>query len=325
MKRKEISTESKPNFGWGKSPKYAMKLAIRAYYNHGQFSTTATHVGRFSQFLTWLRDSYGVRDLRDITTEHAREYFDQKSECVGKKYIKNSITTWNVTMKAVTGEYKKYYIAPVEYSGRISSIRTEEPFRDQTVVWKLIEQEFKGEMPRVAAVIGLARFFAMRPQECLLADLDRIIGESRAKSIAAVLEGCKGGRKVGSRTITILEDQERVLDMISKIRPRGSYNILEHTDLKHIEGRQLIDRANAVLKENDIGDLTELRAAALCDVYEVESGMPIPMNAKPISRELDRKGRAAVARVGGNFRLSTSNAYVGKWGHKRESSSDSHV
>ncbi|MCH8533248.1 MAG: integrase domain-containing protein [Saccharospirillum sp.] len=301
----------KRNFGWGKSPRYAVKCALKAYYSGGHYGTTHSHISRFQLIFTWIEANYSVSDLRHLTLTQAERFFSETCSELSPRYRKNLVSTWNVVTRAVRGD-DVLYITPMKYSGRISGIREVEPIRDKELVWAVIEDSLGGEEPRVAAIIGLARFFGMRSQEALLADVDRIMGEARAIGKAAILEGCKGGRRSRERAIAIGEEQKRVLDLIARVRPRNSFNLLDANEVKHLAGNHLLEMANAMLERNGLGTLRELRACFLCDAYERVTGKKIPMIESNTDDTLDEIGRREVARLAGHCRLSVSNAYVGK-------------
>lgn len=299
------------NYGWGKGSRYAVKCALRSYYQNGHYSSTHTHLSRFTQLIDWVEAEYQIKDLRDVSIDHADAFFWEKERTSSKKYLKSLVSTWNVVMRALTGSDSRY-IEPLAYSGRVSGIRTVEPNRDKDSVWKVIDKSLMGVEPRVGAIIAFARFFGMRSQETILADIDRIIGEARATGGATILEGCKGGRESSDRIIPIGPDQKRLLKLVLEVRPSNSFNLLDANEDKRQAGAYLMKIANKMLDEVGLGNVRELRAAFLCDAYESETGQPIPLIKKPIDKELDMRGRRVVARLGGHGRISVSNAYIGK-------------
>lgn len=101
-------TPQKRNFGFGRTPGYAGKQALRRHFRDGHGQTVNTYHQRWLNFVRWMQSEHGIRDIRDFTKEHFTEYAQAMASAVAfgdrsKKFATDQISSVNITFKAVHG------------------------------------------------------------------------------------------------------------------------------------------------------------------------------------------------------------------------------
>lgn len=317
---------SKRNFGKGRSLGYAVKVALDDHYSReSHFNTRATHKQRAVTFVKFCLN-HRVRDARDIDRnfmlrfgEYVRERIigefrwagDQVDSQISVAYGHNLISTANIVMRAFRGD-DLLKISGHEVLGVCrKSVRTREIQADIVDAKYAADEAIASGFDRGAAVILLARTFGVRVREAILQDLDRMKLELKKTGEAAILEGCKGGRKSRDRTVKANEQRLEALSYAIEVRPRGSRNLLSETDsVKSFLLREL-NPCRRLLKRAGIPTFHELRAAFAQDIYEEILDGPSPLKAPVRELVLDRTAREEVSRQLGHNRISVASSYIG--------------
>lgn len=317
---------SKENFGKGRQLGYAVKQALDDYYSRvSHYNTRATHKQRAVTFVQFCQ-RHGVEDARKIDREfivNFGQYVRQRIERefqwpdgtvdgqVSVAYAHNLISTANVIMRAFRGD-NTLKISGKEVLGVCrKSVRTREIQADVVDAKDAADQAIVSGFERGSAVILLARAWGMRVREAILADLDRMMREIKRTGEAAILEGCKGGRKSRDRTIRVNELRMEALRFAIEVRPAGSKNLLSETDtVKRFLLRE-INPCRLILKKADVRTFQELRAGFAQDIYEEILEGPSPLKQPIRDKVMDRIARAEVSRQLGHNRISVASSYIG--------------
>jgi hypothetical protein len=161
----------------------------------------------------------------------------------------------------------------------------------------------------------LARAWGMRVREAILQDLDRMKREIEKTGEAAILEGCKGGRKIKDRTIKVNELRLEALIYAIEVRPQGSKNLLSETDTVKAFLLRELNPCRCILKNSGVPSFQELRAGFAQDIYEEILEGPSPLRQPIRDKIMDRIAREEVSRQLGHNRISVASAYVGGTRH----------
>ena len=321
---------AKVNFGKGRQLGYAVKQALDDYYSRvSHYNTRSTHKQRAVTFVQFCW-RHGVKDAREIDREFVLsfgQYIRQRIEGeylwpdravdaqVSAAYGHNLISTVNVIMRALRGD-NDLKISGKEVLGVCrKSVRTREIRADVVDTQDAADRAIVAGFERGSAVILMARAWGMRVREAILADLDRMLREIKRTGEAAILEGCKGGRRSRDRTIRANEFRMEALRFAIEVRPVGSKNLLSETDtVKRFLLRE-INPCRLILKKAGVPTFQELRAGFAQDVYEEILEGPSPLK-QPIRDEvMDRIARAEVSRQLGHNRISVASSYIGGTRH----------
>jgi len=314
------------NFSNGKKLLEAVHRVLDEHYGRDRhYNTRATHKRRSVVFVNYCK-KHGINDVRTIDREFVLgfggymkdrlqgEYHwpDGTIESgVSVAYAHHVISTVNIVMRAFRGD------GALKVSARDILGVCRKQVRTETIEADILDTRFAANealvagFERGAAVMLLARAWGMRVRECILQDLDRMKREIEATGEAAILEGCKGGRKSRDRTITATEFRMEALNYAIEVRPEGSKNLLSATDnLKRFLIREL-NPCRVILKAAGIPHFRELRAGFAQDVYEEILQGPSPLKAPIRDKVMDLVARDEVARQLGHKRRSVSSSYVG--------------
>jgi len=320
----------KENFGRGRQLGYAVREALDDYYSRvSHYNTRATHKRRAVTFIHFCR-RHGVTDARDIDREFVLsfgQYVRQRIEGeyqwldgtvdaqISVAYAHNLISTMNVIMRAFRGDNA------LKISGRDvlgvcrKSVRTREIQADVVDTKDAVDRAMVEGFCLAAAVMMLARAWGMRVREAILADLDRMMREIKRTGEAAILEGCKGGRRSRDRTVRANEFRMEALRFAIEVRPKGSKNLLSESDtVKRFLLRE-INPCRLILKQAGVPSFQELRAGFAQDVYEEILEGPSPLKQPIRDKVMDRIARTEVSRQLGHNRISVASSYIGGTRH----------
>lgn len=316
----------KENYGKGRDVGYAANVALDDLYTRAShYGTRATHKKRVKKFVKFCKRKK-MRDVRDIDRPFVLQFgayvknrLDGDYEWPGGDvddrisvaYAHNLISTVNILMRAFRGD-DMLKISGREVLGVCrKSIRTKEIQADVVDMQYAANLAIAKGFERGAAVMMLARAFGMRVREAILQDLDRMMCEIQKTGEAAILEGCKGGRKSADRTIKANEFRLEALAYAIEVRPQGSRNLLSETDtVKRFLLREL-NPCRILLKRSGVPTFHELRAGFAQDIYEEILEGPSPLKRRIRDWVMDRIARAEVARQLGHGRPGVAGAYVG--------------
>jgi hypothetical protein len=314
------------NYGKGESLGYAANVALDDFYTRAShFSTRATHKHRAKAFVKYCKWQK-MRDVRDIDKPFVLQFGayvkgrlkvgywwpdGSIDKPVSVAYAHNLISTVNILMRAFRGDDELKVSAREVLGVCRNSMRTKEIQADIVDTQHAANLAIAKGFERGAAVMMLNRAWGMRVREAILQDLDRMKREILATGEAAILEGCKGGRKCRSRTIKVNEFRLEALNYAIEVRPQGSRNLLSETDtVKRFLLREL-NPCRPLLKSAGVPTFHELRAGFAQDIYEEIMQGPSPLKQPIRDKVMDRVARDEVARQLGHNRRGVAGAYVG--------------
>ncbi len=316
IKRKR---HQKPNFGYGRTLRYAVKQALIDKYGFGSYGTRKTYEGRFNKFIEHL-SHFCVDDARYVTAEHT-EAFAQRIEISfqsGKmclSYAHNMISSVNVIME-IFRRNNDLYIKASDYLDPRTYIRKKVPSMNDQSINEAVSILDESGYKRGSAIIRLVRHFGLRLREAVLMDLDRCWREYQKTGFVTVLEGTKGGRKCESRNIPVTPEGIKALEYARLVRPEGSKNLLSAS--KEIESLKdflysEIKIVRSILKNYEIVNIREIRVYFMIEYFERTTGLPAPVvdQSTLLNEEMVKLGWTEVARVAGHNRMSVARSYVG--------------
>lgn len=327
MKRKRKQPRRlKRNFGFGKMLLYALCVALDVLYGRkDHFGTRRSHKIRIRVFAEYCR-RHGIKDARSIDSAivdgycgYLRHRLDKpftwpdgaEDKSISVAYAHNLISTVNTAMYAIRRDDRLRVSARAKLGVARSYIRKTEIKADIEDAKTAADLMIATGLGRGAAVVMFARTWGMRVQEALLQDLDRMRREVEQTGGAAILEGCKGGRKCRSRTIEADPRQREALEFALSVRPEGSKCLLSETDNVVSFTRKILSRCRRILKKCGIPTFRELRCGFAEDVYEAIVGGPSPLRGPIGNFVLDRIAREEVARLLGHGRYQVASSYIG--------------
>jgi hypothetical protein len=318
--------KSYKNYGKGDSVGYAANVALDDFYTRAShFSSRATHKRRAKAFVKYCKRQK-MRDVRDIDKPFVLQFgayvkgrlkvgYWWPDGSIDKPlsiaYAHNLISTVNILIRAFRGDDKLKVSAREVLGVCRKSIRTKQIQADVVDMQHAANLAIAKGFERGAAVMMLNRALGMRVREAILQDLDRMMFEMQTTGAAAILEGCKGGRKSKNRTIKASEFRLEALAYAIEVRPEGSKNLLSKTDtVKKFLLREL-NPCRILLKRSGVPTFHELRAGFAQDIYEEILDGPSPLKQPIRDRVMDRIARDEVARQLGHNRRGVAGAYVG--------------
>ncbi|MGO1269516.1 MAG: integrase domain-containing protein, partial [Pseudomonas bubulae] len=171
------------NFGYGRQLSYAGPQALRDFFGGGHYATVKAHSDRWQAFVRWCRseDGPGFNDARQIDSQtlldyagHLRPQVEQGA--IGIATAQNRLSSVNRTMAALRDDRSVAVPSPSKTLGmRRTSVRRSVPQgQDHEHVKRIVDVLCEHQMPRVAAIVQLARAIGMRLREAILADLPRL-------------------------------------------------------------------------------------------------------------------------------------------------------
>jgi hypothetical protein len=314
------------NYSYGKKLGEAIHKALDQHYGRdSHFNTRSTHKRRSALFVRYCKRC-GMNDARKIDREFilqfgayikARLNADYEwpdgdvDEQISVAYAHNAISTTNTIMRAFRGDDALKVSAREVLGVCRKSVRTKEIKADVVDAKYAVNVAIAAGFERGAALILLARAWGMRVRECILQDLDRMKCEIEVSGEAAILEGCKGGRKSKDRTIKANEFRMEALEFAIEVRPAGSRNLLSKTDTVKSFLKTEVNPCRQFLLLSGIPHFMELRAGFAQDIYEEVMGGPSPLKGPIRDTVMDRIAREEVSRQLGHNRVSVASSYVG--------------
>ncbi len=270
------------NYGWGsreigKAVHFALKNAVES--KTLSYSSAATLESRFSQFATYIREEFGVKDLQYITAEMVMEYAEYLQEKVQADAMSiatahNYVSAINSIMDICTrGEWQPITaVSDCGFESR-SHVRTEAPpSREEAhAIADKIEERLGQD---AGIVIRLATELGLRAREAsLLRPADALRQAERTGAIR-VAAGTKGGRP---REVPVVRDEQRAL-LERAAEAWGQHNAIEASGYDSWKTYQ-----DGFLREvrdqmRDEGHrLHDLRACYACERYLELTGSAPPV------------------------------------------------
>lgn len=308
--RNSIVNKGKRNFGYGRRLDYAGKMALRERFGGGHYGSQASHGDRWGRFSSWAR-SQGVKDMRQITAEHVRQFADSvRSLSVANR--QNLVSTINVVMRHASGG-RWDRLSPRQVVGESrSNVRTTPPPSLQQHQDAVNQMRAAG-LDRAAAVADLARYLGMRSEEAVKADLNRLWREAEQRGAVNVQEGTKGGRNV-DRWVPLSDVGRAALKAAQAASPAGSRNLLA-SDESYRQAREGWIRAGRERYAAGTGGrgYHDARSAYACDRYRALTGHPAPVvgGSMQATRSADLEARSVIAGELGHGRVDVAASYIG--------------
>ena len=321
-----LAAGSRRNFGWGRDPMNAARLALHAHYGQGRYATVAAHVERFSVFAAFLCDELGIRDMARNSPQVMLESFarhiarhlngDELAKfglgVMQPSYAQNLISSAQVALRALTGDMS-LGISPVRYIGRRCHVRQTAPKSLDRKLYESAKEALEAlGLDRQAAIAGLAREFGMRRREAALADLPRLTREAADYRMVNIIDGTKGGRKA-PRWVPVTPAGHAALMAAVAASPTGSRNLVAPDETWRDFKDGELRRGLLALKAAGISGFHDFRAGYACERYRQLSGEDAPCvtGKPPTNKEADRKARDILAYELGHGRRGVTAAYAG--------------
>lgn len=304
--------KSQKNYGWGKTMGFAAKNALRDLYGHGHFSTVATHLERWNQFVKFLNKT-GIKDISRCGLKDVKSYGKSirilvESGQMEVTYAQNLLSTVNTVLDAL-GADKSLKVSPSQWAGKRKTVREQKPQMNVVIINNSQEEMIKHNLQRIACLVDLIRELGLRSKEASLLDCKRALKEAHQSSFITVVKGTKGGRK---RVIPIhRKNQISVIETASIVQ--GNANNLIPSDLSWYEWKNGdLRKGRELLKINAIPGFHDQRAAYACLRYEEITGFLAPVISNNIKdKEIDKKAREIISQELGHNRIDVISAYIG--------------
>lgn len=317
--------ESKHNYGWGRSPKFAVKQAFQDYYR-GSKETIDTRVTKFNDFLKFSRaqglgkdiSKYPANHLKDYAADVARRFHNGdmtgKTHVEKASYAHNLISNVNMAYKAMTG--KNPGLSPKDELGiSRSNIRETVPTGLDANQVKSVSDQLATDYPRTAATIAIERNLGLRAREAALMNCKVALREAEKHGYVNVTEGTKGGRgnHIDRHVPVTKPEQLEALRQAAAVQGNAR-NLIEpgKTWISHYEHNRYVLNQY----QGEIDKQHDLRAAYACQRYEELTGCKAPVcreaeDPKP-GREADRNARMTISKELGHNRIDVTNSYLGR-------------
>ncbi|MBC3257369.1 integrase domain-containing protein [Pseudomonas paralactis] len=313
------------NFGYGRQLSYAGPQALKDIFGGGHYGTVKAHSDRWQAFVRWCRsqDGPGINDARQIDRQTLLEYAGYLRQqvdqgAIGIATAQNRLSSVNRTMVALRGDQYVKVPSPSKALGmqRTSVRRSVPQGQDREHVKRIVNALCDHQMPRLAAIVQLARATGMRLRETILADLPRLKREAEQFGKINIQDGTKGGRSGASapRWITVDDLIRDALRFAEQVSLDGSCNLIapDESYLDFLQG--IVRSARDILHQHNLKGFHELRAAYACERYEQITHHPAPINGGncyQLDRHLDQEARVQISYELGHGRIDVVSAYIG--------------
>ncbi len=305
------------NYGYGKQLAWAGKNALTDIYGQGHFSTRATHVERWCQFVSYLKGLH-IKDARQIERETITHYAEHlKIQVDGGQasvaYAQNLLSTVNVVLAAMRKD-TLLKVSPAAFVGERSHVRNAAPVSyDRTTLVQPVEALYSKGEHRVALIATLARDFGLRFKEASLLNAQQALRQAKGLGRINITLGTKGGRGKGvDRWISVNAQNLLTLKAAAGIQKKEN-NLIPATHTF----KQWRDHANSqwrrVNHASAIRGFHDLRAAYACERYQSITGFPAPVIAgeRFAPKTLDTEARQIISQELGHSRIDVLSSYIG--------------
>ncbi|MEB8536883.1 integrase domain-containing protein [Acidithiobacillus ferriphilus] len=303
------------NYGLAFSLERACQIAIqRGNKGYGSIRTKQKRIQYFTEFLK----TSGIKDLRKVRYADLQSFGEHvaqlaKTQNWSTAYAQNILADANVLMGFVRRQ-RSFRIRPCAYVGQRGWTRSNPPTgMSMSDIEQCAHALFKNGGERAALILLMARFFGMRLQEAVKADLPRLLRQAKREGRINILEGTKGGRKV-ARLVTINDFGIWILQQAHDLAREDHGRCLIPQDQNYICFiRSEIARARQVMKTFEIKGFHDLRSAYSCDRYTQIAGVPAPVftAGRTTRGELDHNARVVISAELGHRRPEVVNSYIG--------------
>lgn len=197
------------NFGLGS--RYMQNAGMNALKEaQYSFKTVATNTGHFQQFVTFIREELGLKDLKEVEKPHVVAFAEQLKDRLNNAEIsastaQNRLSAVNVVM-ALARQDHACHVNPVRDAGLAS--RTFVATESKTV--SIIQHEqAKAQVPeRLAVQLDLQRELGLRFKESALFNAKQALTQLNKSGLIKIENGTNGNR---SREIPVTNDRQVVL------------------------------------------------------------------------------------------------------------------
>ena len=300
------------NYGYGRDMGYAGRQVLQDRFGGGHFATVATQGQRWTQFAEYMRAEHNIRDMRQITQEHAAEYVvSMRARNTAIKTMHNAISAINVTLgHASAGVWQSMSPADTVGASRCDVRESAPASLDRESMQAA--RDALAETPRAAAVYGMALATGMRAREASLANYDRLSREAAKLGSINITDGTKGGRTAPRWVVATPQVREAIAAAIAS-RPEGSLNMLASGECWKQWRDGELRTGREALHSIGVPGYHDARAAYACQRYEQVTGHAAPCvnGARTAPRCDDRTARTVVSHELGHGRSQVAASYVG--------------
>lgn len=303
------------NYGLAFSLERACQIAIQqGNKGYGSIRTKQMRIQYFTEFL----QKSGIKDLRKVRYTDLQAFGAHVAQMANNHnwsaaYAQNLISDANALMGSVRRQ-RSFRIHPCAYVSQRGWTRTHPPTgMSMREVEQCAHALFQNGDVRAAVILLMARFFGMRLQEAVKANLPRLLRQAQREGRINILEGTKGGRKV-ARYVSTTDFGIWVLQQAYDLAREDHSHCLIPQDQNYIGFiRSEIARARPIMKRHGIKGFHDLRSAYSCDRYLQILGVPAPVftGGRTTFGEADHQARMIISAELGHHRPEVVNSYIG--------------
>ncbi|WP_421622109.1 integrase domain-containing protein [Alkalilimnicola ehrlichii] len=206
----------------------------------------------------------------------------------------------------------RVYISPSRAFGAFRTrVRQGPPsYLDLADLTRATDALLAADLPRVAALLMLARRAGLRLSEASLADLKVWLREAARHGRINVQRGAKGGRRA-PRWVHVTPELEDAIRFATTVA--GSNCLLREGETLVEWYRNDVHRGRRILRRLGIRKIHDCRTAYACDRYRQMTGYPAPAisGVRLATRAADARARDQVAYELGHGRRDVVASYCG--------------
>ncbi len=207
--RQQRSNPNSRNFGLlSRDMDKAAKNAMQEKFNAKQvgFSSVDRQSSRFRQFSVFVRESYGIKDMRNLTREHVMQYANtlihriDNGDLSAKSAHDYLAAVNSVLSQAIGNDSLKYTASQAGFPTR-SGIATVNKAISQSM-----HDNIKAQLPERERVISeIQRCLGLRFEEASKCNPRAMYQQAITQSFVSITEGTKGGQ---ARIVPIVSQQQ---------------------------------------------------------------------------------------------------------------------
>jgi hypothetical protein len=253
---------------------------------------------------------------KEVVQDYGKSLRDKVDAGMSPAYAQNLLSSVNVVMQAMRSD-RQIRVAPVEFVGQRSRIRTDPPAGlDQKVVRQCADQLRQNGHDRVAATVEVARALGLRLREASLLNARVALGQVKKHGAVNITAGTKGGR--GHRVDRWVPVAGRAIGcLVRAAKVQGSSRNLIPPELSWKQWNTRVHHVWAKVRQDyGLTKIHDLRAAYACERYRQLTGAAAPVVAgrQTVNRTIDRTARQTIAQELGHGRIDVVSAYIGGTG-----------
>lgn len=266
---------------------------------------------KFSNFV----HKKGIRRLEHITSDLAINYGKELAQKVNAHecsagYAQRLVSAVNTIMRLANSRWQT--VKPVKDCGipKRVAVRSQTPSgMDKDDIDKAVTELRVNGLTRAAAIVQLAWCFGLRVKEASLLDTNKALAQCNEIGRFHISAGTKGGR---ARFAELRHSyQLEALREAAGVQQQNRSVMKSDSDWQAFRDGELFE-ARAVLKNHNIKQYHDLRAAYACRRYKEITGFDAPvLTGVIVDRGVDRMARQQIALELGHNRISVVSAYLG--------------